>query len=73
MQVSTHITMSAKKVDSDHYTNEYSRIRKLTSTYDIRTQSVRHLCLLFYIVQFMSICIFQNEFGLTEEQAAGKF
>lgn len=39
--------MSAKKGDSDHYTNEYSRIRKLTSTYDIRTQSVRLFCFLY--------------------------
>lgn len=32
--------MSAKKGD-DHYSKEYSRIRKLTSRYDIRTRSVR--------------------------------
>ncbi|VVC36122.1 EF-Hand 1, calcium-binding site,EF-hand domain pair,EF-hand domain [Cinara cedri] len=32
--------MSTNKGDqSDHYTQEYSRIRKLTSRYDIRTQS----------------------------------
>jgi len=31
--------MSTKKGDNDRYTNEYSRIRKLTSRYDIRTQS----------------------------------
>jgi len=31
--------MSAKNNDNDHYKNEYSRIRKLTSRYDIRTQS----------------------------------
>lgn len=38
--------MSAKKGD-DHYSKEYSRIRKLTSRYDIRTQSVRmHLIIL---------------------------
>ncbi|XP_022171431.1 calmodulin-A-like [Myzus persicae] len=31
--------MSAKNSDNDRYKNEYSRIRKLTSRYDIRTQS----------------------------------
>lgn len=35
--------MSAKKEEGDRYTNEYSRIRKLTSRYDIRTQSVSML------------------------------
>jgi len=39
--------MSAKKEDGDHYTNEYSRIRKLTSRYDVRTQSVRILIIYF--------------------------
>ncbi|XP_050539789.1 calmodulin-beta-like [Daktulosphaira vitifoliae] len=28
-----------QKINNDHYSNEYSRIRKLTSRYDIRTHS----------------------------------
>lgn len=48
--------MNAKKEQSDHYTNEYSRIRKLTSRYDIRTQSVRILFssnFLFLILKYL--------------------
>lgn len=40
--------MSAKKGD-DHYSKEYSRIRKLTSRYDIRTRSVRIEFIIFNI------------------------
>lgn len=42
--------MSAKKGENDRYTNEYSRIRKLTSRYDIRTQSVRIFILLLFLI-----------------------
>lgn len=48
--------MSTNKGEqSDHYTKEYSRIRKLTSRYDIRTQSVRILSIISNIYIFLNV------------------